>query len=290
MPLPLILDTDIGTDIDDAYALALILASPELELRGVTVVHNRTDQRAQLALKMLYETGHEHVPVAMGRLTGQESAVNQYPWAAGFDATRPVAQSAAEFLVAQVNAAPGELTILAVGPFTNLAEALALDPDLPLKVKEFVIMGGCVGWPGGGQPEIMAEYNVQVDIPASQALFRAASLLLVVPLDATRKVRLEADFRARLAARQSPLTDALTAMLALWPGEAPTLHDPLAVGMLLDEGLCGLSHLCLEVDDEGFTRPVPGGLPNARVAVTPQVGRFLQLFMERLLGQDLRRA
>lgn len=289
MPLPLILDTDIGTDIDDAYALALILASPELELRGVTVVNNRTDLRAQLALKMLYETGQEHIPVAVGRVTGEGSCVNQYPWAEGFDATRPVVQPAAEFLVEQVNAAPGELTVLAVGPFTNLGDALALDPEFARKAREIVIMGGCVGWPGGGQPEIMAEYNIQVDVPASQALFRATPGLLMVPLDATRKVRLEADFRTKLAARKSPLTAALCALLALWPHDTPTLHDPLAVGMLLEPTLCGVADLSVEVDDAGFTRPVADGVPNARVAVTPQVGRFLHLFLERLLDQDLRR-
>lgn len=289
MALPLLFDTDIGTDIDDAYALALILASPELDLRGVTVCNNRTDQRASLALKMLYETGNEHVPVAKGRATETGGGVNQYPWAADFSATQAVAQPAAEFLVEQVNAHPGELTVLAVGPFTNLADALALDPDFGRKTKQIAIMGGCVGWPEGGTPDIYAEYNIKVDIPASQALFRLPQSILTVPLDATMKVKLEADFRAKLQARQSPLTDALCAMLALWGGEKPILHDPLAVGMLLDPTLCGVADMGLEVDDEGYTRPVESPTPNARVAVSPQVGRFLHLFMERLLTQNLGR-
>jgi len=290
MSLPLLFDTDIGTDIDDAYALALILASPELELRGVTVANNRTDQRAKLALKMLYETGRDEVPVAVGRATDTGGSVNQYPWAADFDATHPLTQPAAEFLVEQVNAHPGELTVLAVGPFTNLRDALTLDPDFGAKCRQIAIMGGCVGWPEGGTPDPYPEYNIKVDIPAAQALFRLPQMILTVPLDATMKVKLEADFRAKLQARQSPLTDGLCAMLALWGGEKPILHDPLAVGMLVDPTLCGVADMCLEVDDEGYTRPVEGLTPNARVAVTPQVGRFLSLFMERLLGQDLRRA
>jgi purine nucleosidase len=283
----LILDTDIGTDIDDAYALALVLASPELELVGVTVANNRTDQRAALALKLLHEVGRDDVPVAPGRPTTTGGEVNQYPWAEGYAATRPVTQPAAEFLVEQVSAAPGELTIVAVGPLTNLADALALDPGFARKVAGVVIMGGCVGWPGGATPEIRPEYNIVTDIAAAQALFACGAPLTMVPLDATMRVVLEEGFRQRLANHGSPLTAALGGMLALWPGRTPILHDPLAVGMVLDPTLCGVADLCVAVDDDGYTRP-GDGMPNARVAVTPQAGRFLHLFMERLLGQDLR--
>lgn len=284
----IIFDTDIGTDIDDAYALALILASPELELVGVTIANNRTDQRAKLALKMLYETGLERIPVAVGRITETGGSVNQYPWAEDFAATQPIAQPAAEFLVDQVNQHPGEITILAVGPFTNIGDALALDPQFLHKARSFCIMGGCVGWPEGATPEIIPEYNIVTDIPASQAMFQAGVPLMMVPLDATMQVQLQADFSAKLEARGTPLTDALTALLALWPHRTPTLHDPLAVGMLLDPALCGVAEMHIEVDQEGITR-ASAGEPNCRVAVTPRVGAFLHLFMERLLAQDLNR-
>lgn len=284
----IIFDTDIGTDIDDAYALALILASPELELVGVTIANNRTDQRAKLALKMLYETGNEGVPVAVGRITETGGAVNQYPWAEDFAATQPAAQSAADFLVDQVNQHPGEITILAVGPFTNIGDALVLDPQFLQKARSLCIMGGCVGWPEGATPEIRPEYNIVTDVAAAQAMFRAGVPVLMVPLDATMQVQLQADFRAKLEARGTPLTDALVRMLALWPHDTPTLHDPLAVGMLVDPALCGVAEMRIEVDDEGVTRPVAGE-PNCRVAVTPRVGAFLRLFMERLLEQDLKR-
>lgn len=288
MTRKIIFDTDIGTDIDDAYALALILASPELELVGVTIADGRTDQRAQLALRMLYETGRDDVPVAVGRQTAGGGSVNQAAWGEGFAATEPVAQSAAEFIVEQVNAAPGEITLVPVGPFTNLAEALALDPQLPKKVAEIILMGGCVGWPEGATPEIYPEYNIKVDIPASQALFSCGAPLTVVPLDATRKVNLEADDQQRIAAVCTPLTEALVALLSLWVKATPCLHDPLAVGVVLDRTLCGLVEMRLEVDDEGHTPPAPGD-PNCTVALTPQVGRFLSLFRERLLGQRLGR-
>lgn len=286
----IILDTDIGTDIDDAYALALILASPELELVGVTSADGRTDQRAKLALKMLYQTGREDIPVAVGRQTAGGGAVNQAPWAANFDLVEPIAQSAAEFIVEQVNAAPGEITLLPIGPFTNIADALALDPSLPEKLDEIVFMGGCVGWPKGATPEIRPEYNIATDIPAAQAMINCGARMTMVPLDATMRVRLEAENRAKLAASGTPLTEALAGMLALWPSSTPILHDPLAVAMAIDPTYCGIANLHLVCTAEGLTQPVADELPNVRVAVTPNVGRFLHLLMERLMTQELHRS
>lgn len=284
----IIFDTDIGTDIDDAYALALILASPELDLVGVTVCNNRTDQRAKLALKMLHVTGREDVPVAVGRATDTGGSVNQAPWAEDFTETQPIGQTAAEFIVEQVNAAPGEITLIPVGPFTNIADALALDPDLPRKLESILLMGGCVGWPEGACPEIKPEYNIVTDIPASQAMLSCGAPIMMVPIDATYRVKLEAENRERILSAGTPLTAALVGMLDLWPHETPTLHDPLAVGMAIDETMCGVAELRVVCDDEGYTRPVEGEV-NMRVAVTPQVGRFLMLFMERLLAQKLSR-
>lgn len=279
----IILDTDIGTDIDDACALAFILASPELDLAGVTIANNRTDQRAKLALKMLYNTGNSHIPVAVGRQTETGGSVNQAPWAEDFEALKPVSQSAAEFIVEQVNAAPGELTLVPVGPFTNIADALALDPELPNKIREIILMGGCVGWPAGATPEIRPEYNIVTDVPASQAMLSCGTPMTMVPLDATLQVRLEAEDRAKLADCGTPLTEALCGMLSYWPHPTPTLHDPLAVAVTIEPTICGMANLNVVCDDQGFTRVVEGE-PNMNVAVTPQVGRFLAMFMERLLG------
>jgi inosine-uridine nucleoside N-ribohydrolase len=288
MPRRIILDTDIGTDIDDAYALAFILASPELELVGVTIANNRTDQRAKLALKMLYEAGREDIPVAVGRPTDTGGVVNQAPWAEDFDAIKPTSQPAAEFIVEQINANPVELSLLPIGPLTNVGDALALDESLGQKLQELILMGGCVGWPEGATPEIKPEYNIVCDIPAAQATLSCGARTTMVPLDATYRVKLEEDRRAKLRAADTPLTNALDAMLSLWPATTPVLHDPLAVGVAIDPTICGMANLCLACDDEGYTRPVEGH-PNTQVAVTPNVGRFLHLFMERLLGQELRR-
>ena len=111
---------------------------------------------------------------------------------------------------------------------------------------------------------------------------------MMVPLDATVRVKLEEENRQRLLQAGTPLTDGLAAMLSYWPNQTPTMHDPLAVGMALDPTLCGVADLRVVCDDEGYTRCVEGE-PNMQVALTPQVGRFLSLYMERLLGQALSR-
>ena len=288
MARKIIFDTDIGSDIDDAYALAFILCSPELQPVGITIAHGRTDLRARLALRMLYETGNECIPAAAGRRTTGGGSVNQAPWAEDFETIQPVGQSAAEFIVEQVNAAPGEITLLPVGPFTNIADALKLDPTIAAKIEGIVMMGGCVGWPEGATPEIRGEYNAVTDVEASQVMLSCGAPITMVPLDATMQVRLEADARAEIAAADTPLTDALTALVALWPSETPTLHDPLAVATAIDESYCGVESMRIAVDEAGLTRPVEGE-PNARAAVRPDVARFLGAFMERLLGQDMRR-
>jgi inosine-uridine nucleoside N-ribohydrolase len=284
----IIFDTDIGSDIDDAYALALILASPELELVGVTIANNDTAARAKLALKMLHVTGRDDVPVAVGRATATGGSVNQAPWAEEFTATQPITQTAAEFIVEQVNATSGEITLIPVGPFTNIGDALALDPDLPGKLDSILLMGGCVGWPEGACPQIKPEYNIVTDIPASQAMLSCGAPIMMVPLDSTYRVKLEEDNRQRLRGAGTPLTEGLAAMLGFWPSKTPTMHDPLAVGMAIDATLCGVADLRVVCDDEGYTRCVEGEA-NMRVAVRPQVGRFLSLYMERLLGQKLSR-
>ena len=284
----IIFDTDIGTDIDDAYALALILASEELDLQGVTVGFGQTDQRARLALRMLYEAGRESVPVAVGRVTSGVGEVGQAGWAASHEASQPLQQPAAEYLVEQVNRAPGEITLLAVGPLTNLADALQLDPQLPTKVAEIVMMGGCLGWPEGATPEIFPEYNIKGDIAAAQAVIACGASLLMVPTDVTMKMLLSADDRQLLAEAGNPLTEAVKGMAALEVRPAVLLHDPLAVGMVLDRTLCGLAELRVEVDDEGYTRVVPGE-PNCTVALTPQTGRFMSLYKERVLNVQLGR-
>ncbi len=304
-------DCDIGSDIDDAYALALLLASPEIELVGVTVGHARTADRAPLALRMLWETGLEHIPVYVGRETPlvtlrdgkpheqfSEAPYNrQFHWGRGFDEVQPQVQSAAEFIVETLAAHPGEITLLTVGPVTNIGDALEIDPDVLKNAKRVVSMYGSIrsGYDGG---DAQREWNVLADA-ASSRIFDAGvqaggTDVVYIPLDVTDHVRLDEDRRLHLHMRDTPLTDAVTALYSLWRNEernqtTPRLFDAVAVGHLLWPDLFGLETGRVTVDERSMTLFEPGAEPTSTVALEIDDAEFIQRMVTRFLEQNLHR-
>lgn len=304
-------DCDIGSDIDDAYALALLLASPEIQLVGITVGHARTRDRAPLALRMLWETGLDHIPVHVGRETplvtlrdGQpheqfsEAPYNrQFHWARGFDELQPRATPAAEFIVETLAASPGEITLLTVGPVTNIGDALELDPDVLKNARRVVSMYGSIrsGYDGG---DAQREWNVLADA-ASSRIFDAGvqaggTDVVYIPLDVTDHVRLDADRRLHLHMRGTPLTDGVTALYSLWRNEernqtTPRLFDAVAVGYLLWPDLFGIEHGRVTVDERSMTLFEPGAEPTSTVALEIDDAGFIERMMLRLLEQNLHR-
>jgi len=279
---PIIFDTDIGSDIDDAYALALILQCPELELIGVTVGHGPTRQRARIALKMLHCAGRNDVPVAVG--TESDWDVNQAPWAKDFDLLSPMGQPAAEFVVETIDSRPGEITLICVGPFTNLGDALELDPAVMQKARRVIVMGGCIGLPDGATPEPYPEYNATTDAEATKKLLASCGAITLVPLDVTKNVPLSERNRQLLAEVDLPLPRALTELYEYWPAETPLLHDPLAVGMAVLPRFCQTERMRISVDDAGATLISEDGIEMA-VCSTVEAEAFLHFFMSRLLSE-----
>ncbi len=286
-PIPVILDTDIGTDIDDAFALALVLASPELDLRGVTTVGSDPRTRALMVCRFLTALNRRNIPVAAGAAPQPaEEIKGQYQYrnhpAVIFDRTaKPVKATAVELLYQQLKARPGELTLLTIGPLTNIARLLREHPDCKPWIKRIVMMGGSVrlGYNGKAPPE--PEWNIKCDIPAAQAVFASGIPLVVAPLDATTMLKLEAPLRQRLFQAQTPLTYQVQAMYQMWDAPTPTLFDPVAVALCFDEGFCTMEDLRLEVDDKGLTRAVKGAA-NARVATAIRGDAFLKWYVERV--------
>ncbi len=286
-PIPVIFDTDIGTDIDDAYALVQILGSPELKLVGVTTVSGDTVARARLAAKLLAVCGHSEIPVYAGTSTAPQY-LKQAEWAAGFASPSLHPDGGVDFLRAQVNAHPGEITIIAVGELTNVAALLAADPAIAKKIKAIALMGGSVrrGYAPGSAPE--AEWNIRSNAPAARAVFASGVPLLVAPLDSTAELKLTPEGRVKVFTRGSPRTDALAALNSIWrhtntwKGENPTLFDNLAVALVATPGVAPLTALHLEVDEKGFTKVIPDQPANAQVALTSDPAAFLDYFIPRL--------
>ncbi len=285
--IPIILDTDIGTDVDDAFALALILVSPELDLRGVTTVGTDPQRRARIVCRFLAAVDRNDIPVAAGAMPQPAEEIEKqgrYANPAGGQrrrTSRPVKESAVEFLYQQLKAQRGELTLLAIGPLTNIARLLREHPDCKKWIRRIVMMAGSVrvGYKGKAPPE--TEWNIRCDIPAAQAVFASGIPLVVAPLDATTMLKLEEAPRQRLFRAATPLTEQVQALYRLWGAQTPTLYDPVAVALCFDESFCTMEDLRLEVDAKGQTREVKGAT-NARVATAIRGDDFLKWYVDRV--------
>src|ERR1700676_4308231 len=253
-----IIDTDIGDDIDDAFALALALESPELKILGVTTAFGDTELRARLVDRYLGAVGRKDIPVAAGVRTPHNNVFTQAVYAGRApDHKHP---DGVGFLLDQIRAHPGQITIIAIGPEGNLAAAIHRDPATFRKVKRVVLMGGSV-YRGYGDEHRPAEpeWNIDRDPSSAKALFTSGVPIFMMPLDSTQ-IHLKAQDRERIFSFGSPLTDQLTLLYHQWVAHTdnhaadPTLFDPVAVTYAIHPELCPAKPLRIEVDDKGFTR------------------------------------
>jgi inosine-uridine nucleoside N-ribohydrolase len=184
------------------------------------------------------------------------------------------------------------VTVLAIGPLSNLAEALRRDPRTFAKVERVVLMGGSVRrgyrdlpWRAASGPS--PEHNIVTDVAAAQAVFSADLRLTLAPLDATM-VALDEVKRAQIFTRSTPVCDALALTYLQWAavgGRAtPILYDTVALASALEPSLCGFERLRLTVDGDGVTR-IAEGAPNAEVCVDCDEGAFHRWMMPRLTGE-----
>ncbi|SFD12524.1 nucleoside hydrolase [Collimonas sp. OK412] len=287
-----IVDTDIGDDIDDAFALGLLLNSPGFEILGFTTAWGDTGLRMQLLERLLRETGHGAIPIARGIATTSQTPFTQARWAQR-GSLPPAAPPAVDFLLQQIRRHPGQVTLIALGPLTNIGAAITRDPATFGKLKQVVLMGGSVR-AGYRKSEYAAarpadkEYNIAADIPAAQKLFTSGVPIVMMPLDSTQ-VRLDEVERSALFGHGSPLTDALALLYHQWAdsyqpwsSNTPTLFDAVPVAYLADRRTCPATPLHIVVDQDGYTREQPGA-PNAEVCLALDKPLFMELFMRRLL-------
>jgi inosine-uridine nucleoside N-ribohydrolase len=286
---PVIFDTDIGTDIDDAYALVALIRRPELELLGVTTVSSDAAARARLAAKLLSVAGGKWagVPVYAGISTATQY-MKQVDWADGYSSPSLHEDGGVEFMRQQINARPGEITLIAVGELTNIAALLDSQPGIGKKIRAISLMGGAVrrGYAPGSKPE--PEWNIKSNAAAARTVFTSGVPLLVAPLDSTADLKLTPEMRVQLFSRGTPLNDALAALNSIWrhtntwKGENPTLFDVLAVELVAPRTPYKLTSLNIEVAADGLTKSIAGGTPNAQVALVVDVPAFMKEFVARL--------
>jgi purine nucleosidase len=287
--LKVLLDTDIASDIDDAWALGLLVASPNVELVGVTITDGNTPARAKVACKLLHVVGRDDVPVAVGRQTPPPRQFDyQFSWAEDFTAKQPIATPAADFIVDTLRKQPGQITLIAVGPLQNLADALRKEPKLGQLARRIVLMSGSIG-ANAWSPAPMAEWNVVRSTADAQLVYGAGLNLTTVPLDSTTYVRLKTEERARLEAAGTPLTRSLEALYRLWLTDETsrmTLHDQMAVAEALRPGVFfnRCEPLPIRVDDQGFTRVDRDRGKTTTVCLEPKRDAFVGFYIDGLLA------
>ena len=266
--IPILLDTDIGSDVDDAVALAYLLCRPDCDLLGITTVTGAVERRAACARAVCVDIGQPEIPIVCGArnplLFGPgQPEVPHYLAIAGRQSEQ-FPDGGVEFLRQTIRRNPGEIVLLSIGPFTNIALLFALDPEIPALLRSWVCMGG--SFPVASSPD----WNAAVD-PAATAIAyaRGPAGHLSIGLDVTSRCRISArDARAAFASIPS-----LSAMTDTWLSTAAhvTLHDPLAAAAIFEPGLCryadGEVTVSLEPANAGATAFREGGSQRHRIAV-----------------------
>lgn len=295
-PKKIILDTDIGDDIDDAFALALAIKSPELEIVGVCI-ENAIDGREKIALKLIHLESRDDIPVSKGLevpgLKGKPPA-NQVSWSIDYDLTKPCELSAIDFIISKVKESPGEITLVIIGALTNVSAALKKEPEIKNTIKEIVMMGGpfYVGYGIRIEQKPGSDYNLGCDPEAAKYIFTSGIPITSVGLQVTAHLKLWKENRDKIKNANTPLTNALWELyklwgsenFLLWGSEVPTLYDPLAVAVTIDKTFVDRNLVHVEVNDNGDTRVVEGLPPNADVCTFVDKNRFIDFFMNRILS------
>jgi purine nucleosidase len=279
----ILLDTDIGTDVDDAVCLAYLLSHPECELLGITTVTGEAVKRASLASVLCRAAGRK-VPIFPGAehpmlgeqrqpIAQQAAALPRWPHESHF-----LEGQAVDFLAQTIRSHPGEVTLLTVGPLTNIGQLFSKHPEVASLLGGLVIMGGSFG------EEQRVEWNIAGDPQASKIVYQTpARPHRSLGLNVTQKVVMPAeDVRERFSASlMKPVLD----MAEIWfAGFYPsiTFHDPLAAATIFDEYVCSFQDGTVEVDNldsQAKTVWQPGipGSPH-QVAVAVDVDRYFQHF------------
>jgi inosine-uridine nucleoside N-ribohydrolase len=317
----IILDTDIGDDIDDAFALSLVWSSPEFDLLGITTAYGDTDLRAQLVDRFLEancDGGAGGIPVVPGVPTQHQNVFTQAAYAKHqghfvggciapgnlpdrmkdfprWDSERKN-RDAAGFILRQASEHPNQITLIGIGPLFNIQAAIQKDPATFKKLKRVVIMGGSIdrGYDTATDNKRPPdpEWNIKCDPAGLRALLASGVPVYIMPLDSTQ-VRLSQHDLEKILAHGSPVTDQLALLYHQWvwgngvQWTTPTLFDPVAVAYSIRPDLCPTTPMRIEVDDKGFTRRVDGP-PNAQVCLKSDETAFRQLLLDRLTSDSAR--
>jgi purine nucleosidase len=291
---PVILDTDIGDDIDDALALALALQSPELQVQAITTVLQDGNRRADLVWRILEMYGRTDIPVGVGAeepliAKGRAGVVRQTEaLAADYHIPAGKRRIGLELLMETCLKSPGRITLLAYGPATNIALALRAEPRIKAKIERIVLMNGVFFRPG-------LEYNTKMDPEASAIVYSSGVPVTTVGLDVTMRCQLSPEQLQRVADSRLEPVQFLYKLIQLWqngnPRQLPILHDPLAIAATIKPDLIGTVTGTVNVETRGTPEETYGMTVfhkdaggTVQVAQEVSSAAAIDLFLSRVLA------
>jgi inosine-uridine nucleoside N-ribohydrolase len=284
-----ILDTDIGSDIDDAFALAYLLSEPRCELLGITTVTGEALLRAQMASAICHVGGKPGIPIYPGsdnplvvpqKQTQASQAAALSKWEHRKDFPRG---EAIEFLRKTIRANPGEVTLLAIGPMTNIGLLFSVDPEIPRLLKELVLMCGVFTYKINSAVKLL-EWNAIGDPHAATIMYRSpVKNIRSFGLDVTMQVQMPvSEVRGKMTAKiLGPVKD----FLSSWEGDRVCFHDPLAALGIFHRDVCGYKrgNVAIEIESSklaGLTSFKEDEKGNNEVAFEVNPAEFFRLYFD----------
>jgi inosine-uridine nucleoside N-ribohydrolase len=292
---PVILDTDIGDDIDDTWALVMLLRSPQLDLKLVTTTYGKAEYRAKLITKLLTVAKRSDVPVGLGA-GGRTGTGKQLAWVKDYDLKSyagKIYEDGVQAMIDTINASPQPMTLISIGPSNTVAAVLERQPEIAAKTI-FVGMQGSVrkGYKGG---PVSTEWNVRANIPAARTVLLAPwKQAIITPLDTCGLVRLTGEWFRSLRDSQDVLVKALMENYRIWAGK-PTVDELQESSVLFDTVAVYLAHpgpkpllasesLHIGVTDQGFTPIDPAGAKMSVATSWNDLAGYYDLLVKRLLS------
>ena len=281
---PVLIDTDIGDDVDDAFALALAAVLPHLRVCAVTTVSGPVEERARLAEHILRAAGQAHVPVVPGSsaMRNGRPGPNKFSHTAVLDRNtvceHPATETATQCILRNSRQYL-PLTLIALGPLTNIAAALDEDPSLARRAR-LVAMAGTLGVP-------YPDWNLRCDPAAARKVLASGMAITVVGMHVTMQTKMRASQVAQMFCNPRPLVQVLARCVLAWrtrQRRLPILHDALTVAVAADRNIARQEPRHMRVGGGGFSRATRSAQPNVQVCTTVDLPRFTALLDTHLFG------
>ena len=294
--IAVILDTDICDDIDDTWALATLLQSPEFDVKLITTAVGDTTARTKVVAKILQTAGRTDIPIGTGIAIGDmKTGHRQDDWVKDFDLSKypgKIYPDGVQAMIDTIMSSPEPITLIAIGPLPNVAAALEHEPNIAKKAR-FVGMHGSIRWSFSDKSKPQKEYNVVSFIKASQTVFAADWDMTITPLDTCGLVTLRGDKYRKVRDCNSPITKAIIENYRVWTksgnmnegqvgSRSSTLFDTVAIYLAMKRDLVEMEKLGIRVTDDGYTA-IDGKAKKINCAMKwKNIGAFEDFLVERL--------